>query len=189
MKGTIFLLIVFLTVYPFTSFAGMSTENSTDSFYIRQNQKLKRIEIQSKTGEWYIASKEYSGKNDDFMSRISIRIQKGKICILSVSGDEITCFNAGLHSSTSAFFDLIMEWEKNNLYIWGEKVGGKDTITNCQKIMISYERLKSKDENHRIFRAIVILRNFANKIQIKDVRASECDTCWCHVHRLTSDEY
>jgi len=185
MKGTIFLLIVFLTVYPFIAFAAMSTESSTDSFYLRQNNKLQRIEIQSKTGEWHIASKEYSGKNDDFMSRISLRIQKGKVCILSVSGEEITCFNAGLHYSVTAFFDLILEWEQNNLYIWGEKIGGKDKITNCERIMISYERLKNKDKNYRFFRGIVILRNFANKIQIKDVRASGC---WCNVHRLTGDE-
>jgi len=168
----------------------MSAESSHNSFYIRQNKKLDRIEIQAKNGEWHVASKQYSGKNDDFWSRISLKIQNRKVCLISVLGEKITCFNAGLHSSVTAFFDLIMEWENNNLYIWGEKIGGKNTIANCERIMVSYERIENKDHNYRVFRAIVILRNFANKIQIKDVRTIGCDTCWCHVNRLKSgDEY
>jgi len=190
MKFSAFTFIFFLTFLPSITFASMSAESSKNSFLIRQNKKLERVEIQAKDGQWCAASKEYSGKNDDFKARLSLKIKKGKVYILSVSGEEITFFNAGLHQSVAACFDMIIEWEDKNLYIWGKKIGGKDKITNCEKIMVSYERCKNKnkDKNYRTFRAVVILRNYANKIQIKDVRNRECDTCWCHVNRLMSDD-
>jgi len=185
---TFICLMIVLTFYSFVSFAAMNTQSSKNSFYIRQNKQLNRIEIQSKNGEWYAASKQYSGNNNDFWSRISLNIQNGKVYILSVTGEKIISLNAGLHYSVTAMFDLILEWENNNLYIWGDKIGGKDTIANCERIMISYERIKNKHQKYRVFRAIVVLRTFANKIQIKDVRTKECNTCWCHVHKLIGVE-
>jgi len=188
MKPSIFMLIFFLTLYPSISFAAMSAEESVDSIYIKQNKKLERIEIKSKDGRWCVVSKEYSGRNDDFRSRISVRIQNGKVYILSATGEEVYLFNAGLHPSVAANFDLVLEWDNNNLYVWGEKIGGKDKISNCERIMLSYERCKKSDIDNRIFRAVVTIRNYSNKIQIKDVRARECDKCWCHVHRLNIDD-
>jgi hypothetical protein len=188
MKSKITLFIVLLTLYSVISFAAMIVENSTNSFVIRQNKKLDQIEIQAKDGRWQVASKEYFGENDDFRSRISLKIERGKVYLLSISGDEITFFNAGLHPAVTSIFDLVLEWKNNYLYIWGERIEGRDKTTNCERIMITYERMICSDMNYRIFRAIVNLRSFANKIQLKDVRAIECDTCWCHVRHLNDGD-
>jgi hypothetical protein len=181
-------LIIFLSLNPILSFAAMSVATSTNSILIRQNKKLDQIEIKAKDGRWCVVSKEYYGKNDNFRSRVSLKIEKGKVYLLSLSGEKITFFNAGLHPSVTSYFDLIMEWENNYLYVWGEKIEGRDKSTSCERIMLSYERMKSKDIDFRIFRAIVSLRNYANKIQLKDVRDSECDSCWCHVRHLNDDD-
>ncbi|KPA15214.1 secreted protein [Candidatus Magnetomorum sp. HK-1] len=179
-----FMLFVFFVFYSSFSFAAMSAENSKNSVTFRQNKNTKTIEIQSKNGQWFIASNSYVGNDDCFTFQISLKIHDGKVFFLSVTGKEITFFNAGLHKSVYSFFDMELEWKNNNLYVLGEKIGGKDKIANCEKIMISYEKFKSKDM-YKIFKAVVVLRNFSNKIQVLDVRNSNC---WCHVKRIKVNE-
>jgi len=181
-------LIVLVFVYFSNAFAAMNVGDTEITFTFRQNKISKSMEIKNKKDKkWKLVSDTYQGSDDDFYFHIGLKLQDGKVFLLSKDGEELNSFNAGIHKQIQSSFLMGIAWKKNDAFIFGNKVGGNKSVTNCETILVSSETFINNSQ-YRILKIIVELRNFSNKIFIKDARTSGDATCWCQVKRIQDDK-